>query len=159
MWNWKPYYCNIHQPTKAKRRWLFKGAWPAKKNPSLYPHENRDFSIRRKIVFFLITIEKFQILGPIMFHLNVMNKKLVNFHKSVVTKSKVFTVFFVIVWYTFLWLIWKPLEPFCSKFGIKTVWTMGINVKQKTTHEKIWTCAFNTGQRNILLGRKCLIVC
>ncbi len=48
-----------------------------------------------------------------MFH----EQNVANFHKSVVSTPKVYTVFYGTVRNTFLWLVWKPLELFIWKSG------------------------------------------
>ncbi len=61
---------------------VIKGAWPDPKNhPPTFLHENCDFGIRCKLIYFsdYCTVVKFQ--ASSMFHLDVMNKKGANFNK------------------------------------------------------------------------------
>ena len=64
-----------------------KVAWPDQ--ISTCHHENCDFGIRRNVIIF----SDYRSEAPSMFHLDGMNKIVVNFHKSVVTTPNVHTVF------------------------------------------------------------------
>ena len=67
---------------------------------------------------FQITVVKFYV--PSMFQLDVMNKTVANFHKSVVTTHKVYSLLSGSV-KPFFVLVSKPLDPFHSEFGITTL--------------------------------------
>ena len=94
-----------------------KGAWSdLKKKSSLLTPWNWDFDIRIQLIFFWLLLQ-WNFRPQWMFNLYVMNKNGAKFHKSVVTTPKVYAVFYEMVLQTYLWLVWKPLELFCSKFG------------------------------------------
>ena len=62
-----------------------------------------------------------------------MNKKVANFHKSVVTMPKVPQLFNGTVIYTFLWFM-KTTGTISLKIRNKAAWTIALNVKLKTKH-------------------------
>ncbi len=102
-----------------RKLWIHIGHWKLR------------FWYQKKTHIFLITACS-EILG-LMFHLDVMNKKVAYFHKNVVTSPIVYTAFYGTALQTFLQLVIclnesdaptpppqptvnPPLTPFCSSF-------------------------------------------
>ncbi len=120
-----------------------KGAWPDQKN--CFPLYSMKIEILISEESSYFSDYHSEILCPKYVSFGYCElKRWLNFYKSVVITSKVQTVFYEAAkQYSFLQLVWKPLEPFHSKFGIKIVCTMDLDVRLKTRHEKLWTCTFN----------------
>ncbi len=70
-----------------------------------------------------------------MFYLDVMNKKVANFHKNVVPHA-IQTVFYGTALYTLFVVRMKTTWPFDSKFQIKLFVSLTLGVRYKITHKK-----------------------
>ena len=68
-----------------------------------------------------VSEENLCFIGPkyVSFRFYEQNKKVANFHKSMVTTPNVHTVFYGTALYIFVGLVWKPLESFHSHFASK----------------------------------------
>ncbi len=77
-----------------------KGVWP---DPKHHPHENWQFGIRRKLIIFWLP--QWKLRAHVSFR--CYEQKGVNFHKSVVTRPKVYTVLCETVIYIFALKIWN----------------------------------------------------
>ncbi len=83
----------------------------------------------------LITVMKFQ--AQIMFLLDVMNKKVDNFHKSVVITCKVIMLFYRTVSVLHIVVVsMKTTAATSLKLWKTTVCMMGLNAQQTAQHEK-----------------------
>ena len=140
----------IDAPYTLYTLFWFKGAWPDLKkkikiipNLPLSPWKLKFWYQKKAHIFLIILSWNFR--SQVCF-IPIMNKKVANFHKSVVNTPKVYTVFCGTWQNIFLRLLWKPLELFCSKFEFRlsgwwaSIWSRKQHMKKKSEHAPLMGC-------------------